>query len=72
MSWHWYASSALPRSLMAAFPLALAAPLLDRRAVPLLLIAAGFVALYSALPHKEVRCREAVHIFCCQNVFSFL
>ena len=53
--WHWYASSALPRALHAALPLALAAPLLDRRARPLLFVAAGFVALYSGLPHKEVR-----------------
>lgn len=53
--WHWYLTSALPRALHAGYPLALAAPLLDRRARPLLFVAAGFVALYSKLPHKEVR-----------------
>lgn len=52
---HWYLASALPRALHAAFPLALLAPLLDRRARPLLFVALGFVLLYSNLPHKEVR-----------------
>ena len=52
---HWYLSSALPRALHAALPLALLAPLLDRRARPLMFVALGFVLLYSNLPHKEVR-----------------
>lgn len=53
--WHWYATSALPRALMAALPLAGLGALMERRARAPLLVAAGFVALYSYLPHKEVR-----------------
>lgn len=52
---HWYLTSALPRALHAALPLALLAPLLDRRARPLMFVGLGFVLLYSNLPHKEVR-----------------
>lgn len=52
---HWYFTRALPRALHAAYPLALLAPVLDRRARPLLWVALGFTLLYSALPHKEVR-----------------
>ncbi|KAL4452080.1 hypothetical protein ABPG75_007742 [Micractinium tetrahymenae] len=52
---HWYFTSALPRALHAAYPLALLAPMLERRAAPLLGVALGFVGLYSGLGHKEVR-----------------
>lgn len=52
---HWYFTSALPRALHAAYPLALAAPLAERRAAPLLAVALGFAGLYSLLAHKEVR-----------------
>ncbi len=52
---HWYLTSALPRALHAALPLALLALALDRRARPLMFVALGFVLLYSNLPHKEVR-----------------
>jgi alpha-1,6-mannosyltransferase len=69
MPWHWYASSALPRALMAALPLATLGALqpLDRLACArgalldaiaikyLAWPAAGYVALYSLLPHKELR-----------------
>lgn len=51
----WYFTSALPRALHAAFPLAFLGAVLDRRARPALLIALGFVALYSNLGHKELR-----------------
>ena len=55
--WHWYASSALPRSLVGALPLAAAAAALDaRRVVPeLALPAAASLLLLSGLPHKELR-----------------
>ena len=51
---HWYFSSALPRALLGALPLALLGGILERRVRPSLAIALVFVGLYSALPHKEV------------------
>ena len=54
MPWHWYWTSALPRSLMAGLPLAGLGACLERRARPLVAVAALYTMLYSALPHKEV------------------
>ncbi|PPR83609.1 hypothetical protein GOBAR_AA37104 [Gossypium barbadense] len=51
----WYFTSALPRSLLAAYPLFMLGVLLDRRLLPLVLPALSFVVLYSKLPHKELR-----------------
>ena len=56
--WHWYWTSALPRALAPALPLAVVGALLDRRAAQLVGVAAAYVALYSYLPHKEVRDHE--------------
>ena len=53
--WGWYLYSALPRALGPAYPLALLAPVLERRARAPLALALSFVLLYSNLGHKEVR-----------------
>ncbi|GAV84469.1 Glyco_transf_22 domain-containing protein [Cephalotus follicularis] len=52
---HWYFTSALPRALLAAYPLFLLGALLDRRVLILVLPVFAFVLLYSKLPHKELR-----------------
>ena len=62
MAWHWYFSNALPRAMLFALPLALVAvvcptkntrgPVIARR---LGCVYLSFVALYSYLPHKELR-----------------
>ncbi|KAK9749155.1 hypothetical protein RND81_02G105900 [Saponaria officinalis] len=55
MPFHWYFTSALPRSLLAAYPLVVLALILDRRVLTYLLPILSFVLLYSKLPHKELR-----------------
>ncbi|RXH93332.1 hypothetical protein DVH24_013908 [Malus domestica] len=52
---YWYFTSALPRSLLAAYPLFLLGVLLERRVLLFVLPALSFVLLYSKLPHKELR-----------------
>ncbi|KAG2260511.1 hypothetical protein Bca52824_079805 [Brassica carinata] len=52
---HWYFTSALPRSLLVAYPLSLFGILLDRRVPFLIIPVISFVILYSKLPHKELR-----------------
>ncbi|KAI3410241.1 uncharacterized protein J3R85_018880 [Psidium guajava] len=52
---HWYFTSALPRTLLAAYPLSLLGVLLDRRMLFYVLPVYSFVLLYSKLPHKELR-----------------
>lgn len=52
---HWYFTSALPRSLLAAYPLFMFGALLDRRVLFYILPVFSFVLLYSKLPHKELR-----------------
>ncbi|XP_075491452.1 dol-P-Man:Man(7)GlcNAc(2)-PP-Dol alpha-1,6-mannosyltransferase isoform X1 [Primulina tabacum] len=54
-SFHWYFTSALPRSLLAAYPLFLLGILLDRRVWFHVFPVLSFVLLYSKLPHKELR-----------------
>ena len=50
----WYFSSALPRALLGALPLAAVGSYLEARTRPLLATALAFAGLYSILPHKEV------------------
>ncbi|KAK9273475.1 hypothetical protein L1049_018285 [Liquidambar formosana] len=52
---HWYFTSALPRSLLAAYPLFMLGVLLDRRILSYIIPVFFFVLLYSKLPHKELR-----------------
>lgn len=52
---HWYFTSALPRSLLAAYPLIVLGVLLDRRILSYVFPIFSFVLLYSKLPHKELR-----------------
>ncbi|XP_020263083.1 dol-P-Man:Man(7)GlcNAc(2)-PP-Dol alpha-1,6-mannosyltransferase-like [Asparagus officinalis] len=52
---HWYFTSALPRSLLVAYPLSLLGMLLDRRISHYIVPVLTFVLLYSKLPHKELR-----------------
>ncbi|KAJ9680522.1 hypothetical protein PVL29_019755 [Vitis rotundifolia] len=54
-SFHWYFTSALPRALLAAYPLCMLGVLLDRRILSYILPVFLFVLLYSKLPHKELR-----------------
>ncbi|KAI8102446.1 hypothetical protein M9435_006047 [Picochlorum sp. BPE23] len=53
--WHWYFTSALPRMLHISYPLSFLGALLDSRSRSMMVIACGFVLLYSFLAHKEVR-----------------
>ncbi|XP_077235174.1 homolog of asparagine-linked glycosylation 12 isoform X2 [Tasmannia lanceolata] len=52
---YWYFTSALPRSLLAAYPLCVFGVLVDRRILRYMLPVFSFVLLYSKLPHKELR-----------------
>ncbi|XP_043717461.1 dol-P-Man:Man(7)GlcNAc(2)-PP-Dol alpha-1,6-mannosyltransferase isoform X6 [Telopea speciosissima] len=52
---HWYFTSALPRSLLAAYPLFVLGMFLDRRIFGYVVPVLSFVLLYSKLPHKELR-----------------
>ncbi|KAL3651184.1 dolichyl-P-Man:Man(7)GlcNAc(2)-PP-dolichol alpha-1,6-mannosyltransferase [Castilleja foliolosa] len=54
-AFHWYFTSALPRSLLAAYPLFVLGVLLDRRVMLYIIPVLSFVLLYSKLPHKELR-----------------
>ncbi|KAK1283366.1 Dol-P-Man:Man(7)GlcNAc(2)-PP-Dol alpha-1,6-mannosyltransferase [Acorus calamus] len=54
-AFHWYFTSAIPRSLLVAYPLCLVGLLLDRRILRYVLPVFSFVLLYSKLPHKELR-----------------
>ena len=52
---HWYFSSALPRALLGALPLAVLGVMLERRLRSKLACVLMYIAAYSLLPHKEVR-----------------
>ncbi|KAM0008282.1 putative dolichyl-P-Man:Man(7)GlcNAc(2)-PP-dolichol alpha-1,6-mannosyltransferase [Helianthus debilis subsp. tardiflorus] len=52
---YWYFTSALPRSLLVAYPLFMFGVILDRRILFYVVPVLSFVVLYSKLPHKELR-----------------
>ncbi|EPS65150.1 hypothetical protein M569_09628, partial [Genlisea aurea] len=52
---HWYFTSALPRTLVSAYPLFLVGLILDQRVRQYAAPVISFVLLYSKLPHKELR-----------------
>ncbi|KAL3140566.1 hypothetical protein ABBQ32_005142 [Trebouxia sp. C0010 RCD-2024] len=52
---HWYFTSALPRALLGAYPLAALGYLLEPRVRRYVQLVTLYIALYSFLPHKEVR-----------------
>ncbi|MCO5594427.1 hypothetical protein L7F22_048457 [Adiantum nelumboides] len=52
---HWYFTSALPRAMLAAYPLCILGLILDRRLAQYVLPVFAFVLLYSKLAHKELR-----------------
>ncbi|XP_057865499.2 dol-P-Man:Man(7)GlcNAc(2)-PP-Dol alpha-1,6-mannosyltransferase isoform X2 [Cryptomeria japonica] len=52
---HWYFTSALPRSLLVAFPLCFVGIIFERRMQQYVLPILAFIVLYSKLPHKELR-----------------
>ncbi|KAH1257679.1 Dol-P-Man:Man(7)GlcNAc(2)-PP-Dol alpha-1,6-mannosyltransferase [Glycine max] len=54
-AFHWYFTSALPRSLLAAYPLSLFGLFVDRRVRSFTFPVLAFILLYSKLPHKELR-----------------
>ncbi|XP_020574464.1 dol-P-Man:Man(7)GlcNAc(2)-PP-Dol alpha-1,6-mannosyltransferase isoform X4 [Phalaenopsis equestris] len=64
-AFYWYFTSALPRSLLVAYPLSLLGVLLDRRMVRYFAPVFSFVLLYSKLPHKELR-----FIICSVPIFN--
>ncbi|KAL8062335.1 hypothetical protein ABFX02_02G140200 [Erythranthe guttata] len=54
-AFHWYFTSALPRSLLAAYPLFVLGVVLDKRVRFYIIPVLSFIVLYSKLPHKELR-----------------
>ncbi|CAM6071312.1 unnamed protein product [Sphagnum tenellum] len=52
---YWYFTSALPRAMLAAFPLSLVGLVLEKRIAKYVLPVLSFILVYSKLPHKELR-----------------
>uniref|UniRef100_A0A0C3U7G3 Mannosyltransferase n=1 Tax=Guillardia theta (strain CCMP2712) TaxID=905079 RepID=A0A0C3U7G3_GUITC len=55
MPWHWYFSSALPRSMMGTLFLLPGGLIYTERMRPFFFPVLAFICLYSFLPHKELR-----------------
>ena len=54
MPFHWYFTSALPRALLGAYPLAALGLIWEPRIRPYVMLTVAYITLYSFLPHKEV------------------
>ena len=55
MPLHWYFTSVLPRTLLAGLPLAALGMALERRVHHITSCVLLYIAVYSLLPHKEVK-----------------
>lgn len=71
MSFHWYFTSALPRSLLGTLPLIPAGLVLECRVRPYVLFITAYIVLYSFLPHKEVSVCVAISINSWKSCFPY-
>lgn len=70
MPFHWYFTSALPRALLGAYPLAALGYLLEPRVRRYVQLVTLYIALYSFLLHKEVL--STCHASLCQGAMQLV